>query len=164
MSLCAPEPCIDGQLLDDRTLATYDVVDSSRREGVMTRERLQVKRSNGPVLKNRLISTLITYLPGAWIDPKDHELIALYRLRYTLAMEEKKYDTAMIFLNKILELDPMNLEAKLCKGEIYHRCLGDYPAAIDQYNKVIRLSASGNDESINTRARAAMSEIMEMLS
>jgi tetratricopeptide (TPR) repeat protein len=130
----------------------------------MTRERLQVKRSNGPVLKNRLISTLLTYLPGAWIDPKDHELIALYRLRYKMAMEEKKYDTAMIFLNKILELDPMNLEAKLCKGEIYHRCLGDYPAAIDQYNKVIRLSASGNDESINTRARAAMSEIMEMLS
>jgi len=129
----------------------------------MTRQRLQVKRSNGPVLKSRLISTLLTYLPGAWIDPKDNELIALYRLRYRMAMEEQKYDTAMIFLNKILELDPMNLEAKLCKGDIYHRCLGDYPAAIEQYNKVIRLSAK-SDESMNTRARAAMSEIMEMLS
>jgi len=131
----------------------------------MTRQRLQVKRSNGPApLKNRLISTLLTVLPGAWIDPKDHELITLYRLRYKMAMEEQKYDTAMIFLNKILELDPLNLEAKLCKGEIYHRCLGDYPAAIEQYNKVIRLSSNGNDESMNTRARAAMSEIMELLS
>ena len=128
------------------------------------RERLQVKRSNGPVLKNRLLSTLLTYLPGAWIDPKNNELIALYRLRYKMALEEQKYDTAMIFLNKILELDPMNLEAKLCKGEIYHRCLGDYPSAIEQYNKVIRLSANGTDTAVNTRARAAMSEIMEMLS
>ena len=130
----------------------------------MTRQRLQVKRSDAPVLRNRLISTLLTYLPGAWIDPKDNELIALYRLRYKMAMEEQKYDTAMIFLNKILELDPMNLEAKLCKGDIYHRCLGDYPAAIEQYNKVIRLSAKGNDDAVNSRARAAMSEIMEMLS
>jgi len=68
----------------------------------------------------------------------------------------------MIFLNKILELDPMNLDAKLCKGDIYHRCLGDYPRAIEQYNKVIRLSAE--DDNVRTRARAAMSEIMEMLS
>ena len=128
------------------------------------RQRIQVKRSNGPVLKNRLLSTLLTYLPGAWIDPKDNELIALYRLRYKMALEEQKYDTAMIFLNKILELDPMNLEAKLFKGEIYHRCLGDYPRAIEQYNKVIRLSANDADNAVHTRARAAMSEIMEMLS
>src|ERR687891_1970428 len=119
------------------------------------RQRIQVKRSNGPVLKNRLLSTLLTYLPGAWIDPKDNELIALYRLRYKMALEEEKFDTAMIFLNKILELDPMNAEAKLCKGEIYHRCLGDYPRAIEQYNKVIRLSASDSDTAVNTRARAA---------
>src|SRR3954447_11598976 len=118
------------------------------------RQQIPVKRSN-PALKTRLLATIRTYLPGAWIDPKQHELVALYRLRYKMAMEEQKYDTAMIFLNKILELDPMNLEAKLCKGEIYHRCLGDYPAAIDQYNKVIRLSANGNDQAVNTRARAA---------
>ena len=130
----------------------------------MRQQRIQVKRSNGPVLKSRLISTLLTYLPGAWIDPKDNELIALYRLRYKMAMEEEKYDTAMIFLNKILELDPMNLDAKLCKGEIYHRCLGDYPRAIEQYNKVIRLSATQQDETMQIKARTAMSEIMEMLS
>ena len=147
------------------------------------RQRIQVKRPNpaapqartqpspqqvgapsGPPLRisTRLISTLRTYLPGAWIDPRNNELIALYRLRYRMAMEEEKYDTAMIFLNKILELDPLNLEAKFCKGEIYHRCLRDYSRAIEQYNKVIRLS--GADEAISTRARAGMAEIMEMLS
>ena len=134
------------------------------------RQTIRVKRSNpapqpaSVSTKGRLLSTLISYIPGAWIDPRDNELITLYRLRYKMAMEEQKYDTAMIFLNKILELDPMNLDAKLCKGEIYHRCLGDYPRAIEQYNKVIRLSSDGEDETANTRARAAMSEIMEMLS
>lgn len=126
------------------------------------RQRIEVKRSN-PAIKDRLLTTLRTVMPGAWIVPRDNELITLYRLRYRMAMEEEKFDTAMIFLNKILELDPMNLDAKLSKGEIYHRCLGDYPRAIEQYNKVIRLSA-GHNEAVHTRARAAMSEIMEMLS
>ncbi|HEX9984619.1 MAG TPA: hypothetical protein VGF69_15260 [Thermoanaerobaculia bacterium] len=128
-------------------------------------QRIGIKRSNPPIKnKNRILSTILTYLPGAWIDPKDNELIALYRLRYKMAMEEQKHDTAMIFLNKILELDPMNVEAKLCKGEIYHRCLGDYPKAIEQYNKVIRLTSDGQDQTVHTKARAAMSEIMELFS
>jgi len=130
------------------------------------RQTISVKRSNPaapqPGMKGRLLDTLRNMVPGAWIDPKNNELITLYRLRYKMAMEEEKYDTAMIFLNKILELDPMNLDAKLCKGDIYHRCLGDYPSAIEQYNKVIRMSAE--DDNVRTRARAAMSEIMEMLS
>jgi tetratricopeptide (TPR) repeat protein len=129
----------------------------------MREQRIEVKRSNPPV-RNRLLSTLLTYLPGAWIDPKDNELIALYRLRYKMAVEEQKYDTAMIFLNKILELDPMNVEAKLCKGEIYHRFLHDYTRAIEQYNKVIRLTSDRQQEPVHVRARTAMAEIMEMLS
>ncbi|HEY6138472.1 MAG TPA: hypothetical protein VI670_11975 [Thermoanaerobaculia bacterium] len=121
------------------------------------RQRIPVKRSN-------LLSAIFRHLPGAWIDPKQNELIALYRLRYKMAMDEEKYDTAMIFLNKIIELEPMNLEAKLAKGEIYHRCLQNYPAAIEQYNKVIRLSAGREEDPAQLRARAAMAEIMEMLS
>lgn len=128
------------------------------------RQTIPVKRSNATAPKNRLLNTLLTYLPGAWIDPKNNELITLYRLRYRMAMEEEKYDTAMIFLNKILELDPLNLEAKLCKGDIYHRCLGDYPRAIELYNKVIRLSADDGNEVVRSKAQAAMSEIMELLS
>src|SRR5258708_26088265 len=129
----------------------------------MRQQRLEVKRAN-PAVRNRLLSTILTYLPGAWIDPKNNELVTLYRLRYKMAMEEQKFDTAMIFLNKILEIDPMNLEAKLCKGELYHHCLGDYQKAIEQYNKVIRLSTMQRDQALNIKARAAMSEIMEMLS
>jgi len=127
------------------------------------RQQIPVKRSN-PALKTRLLATIRTYLPGAWIDPKQNELVTLYRLRYKMAMEEQKFDTAMIFLNKILELEPMNVEAKLCKGEIYHRFLNDYPKAIEQYNKVIRLTSDQQSEQVHVRARAAMAEIMELLS
>jgi len=127
------------------------------------RQRIPVKRSY-PVPRSRLLSTLLNYVPGAWIEPKNNELISLYRLRYKIAMEEERFDTAMIFLNKILELDPVNAEAKLCKGEIYHRCLGDYPRAIEQYNKVIRLTSDRQGDAVHLRARAAMSEIMELIS
>ena len=129
----------------------------------MRQQRLPVKRAN-PATRNRFLNTILTYLPGAWIDPKDNELISLYRLRYKMAMEEKKHDTAMIFLNKILELDPVNVEAKLCKGEIYYRCMNDYTRAIEQYNKVLRLTSDRQDDAVHLRARAAMAEIMELLS
>ena len=129
----------------------------------MRQQRLPVKRAN-PATRNRFLDTIRTYLPGAWIDPKTSELVSLYRLRYRMAMEEQKHDTAMIFLNKILEIDPVNVEAKLCKGEIYYRCLNDYTHAIEQYNKVLRLTSDRQDDAVHVRARAAMAEIMELLS
>jgi len=127
------------------------------------RQRLEIKRSDSHS-NNRLLSTIRNYLPGAWIAPKNNELIALYRLRYRMALEEQKYDAALIFLNKILELDPTDVEAKLCKGEVYHRCLHDYSKAIDLYNKVLRLTNDKPTGTLHRRARAAMAEIMEMLS
>lgn len=127
------------------------------------RQRLQTYRSSSAI-RNRLLSTIFRHLPGAWIDPKHNELISLYRLRYKMALEEQKYDTALIFLNKIVELDPMDLEAKLCKGEIYHHNLQDFQKAIEQYNKVIRLTNDNQTHAVHVRARAAMAEIMEMLS
>jgi tetratricopeptide (TPR) repeat protein len=126
-------------------------------------QRFQGNRSN-PAVKGRLLSTLLRHLPGAWLDPKQNELISLYRLRYRMALEEEKYDTALIFLNKITELDPLDLEAKLAKGEVYQHGLRDYPKAIEQYNKVIKLTNEKESATIHRRARAAMAEIMEMLS
>src|ERR1700730_5850633 len=125
--------------------------------------RVPGNRSN-PAVKNRLLSTLIRHLPGAWVDPKNNELISLYRLRYRMALEDEKYDTALIFLNKIVELDPFDMEAKLAKAEVFHYGLHDSPKAIEHYNKVIKLTNEKDSEKIHRRARAAMAEIMEMLS
>src|SRR6476619_6304332 len=118
------------------------------------RQRLEIKRSDAHS-NNRRLSTIRNYLPGAWILPKNNELITLYRLRYKMALDERKYDAALIFLNKILELDPVNAEAKLCKGEIYHRCLQDYVKAIEQYKKVLRITSERESAAIHLRARAA---------
>lgn len=127
-------------------------------------QRLEVKRSSEPT-KARLISAIRTCLPGAWIQPNHEELIALYRLRYRMALEEQKYDSAMIFLNKILEVDPLNAEAKLSKGELYYRHMGDFTRAVEQYNKVIRVPVKDQrSDELRSKARTSLSEIMELLS
>src|SRR5439155_27161395 len=97
------------------------------------RQRLEVKRAN-PATRTRLLSAIFRHLPGAWIDLNHQELISLYRLRSRMPLDEQKYDSALIFLNKIIELDPVNVEAKLSKGELYHRGLREYRSAIEQYN------------------------------
>ena len=127
-------------------------------------ERIQVKRSQTPPQRGRLLSAIRTYLPGAWVSPSPQELISLYRLRYRMALEDGKYDSALIFLNKILEVDPMNSEAKLCVAELYHRHLGDLGRAVEQYNKVIRLTASTPADQVHKRARTSLTEILELLS
>lgn len=119
---------------------------------------------NGRLKTSGLIFAILERLPGAWIQPRDQDLVSLYRLRYRMAMDEGKYDTALIFLNKILEVEPSNLEAKLGKGEIFHRHLHDYTRAVEQYNKVIKLTSSDSQSEVHTRARASMSEILELLS
>lgn len=126
-------------------------------------ERIQVRKSS-PAQRGRLLSAIRTYLPGAWLSPAPEELVSLYRLRYKMALEEQKYDAALIFLNKILEVDPSNVEAKLCIAELYHRHLGDLGRAVDHYNKVIRLTAGRPGDQIYRRARVSLTEILELLS
>jgi tetratricopeptide (TPR) repeat protein len=126
-------------------------------------ERLTIKPQAAQT-KKRLLSSIIHYMPGAWFTPSSNELVALYKQRYKMALEEHKYDAALIFLNKILEVDPANLEAKFCKGEIYHRHLNDYTRAVEQYRKIIRLTADRQEDAVHLRAKDSLTEIMEMLS
>lgn len=123
-------------------------------------QRLRIKRSS----RGRLLSAILDHLPGAWIQPSTNDLVSLYRMRYRMALEEKKYDIALIFLNKILEVDPMNLDAKFAKGEIYHIHLRDYPRAVEQYSRIVRITATAAQEAAHVKARTALSELMEMLS
>ena len=123
--------------------------------------RLPVRRSSAST-RSGLVSAIKAYLPGAWVTPSKDDLITLYRMRYKMALDEQKFDTALIFLNKILEVEPLDVEAKLNKAEVYHRHLRDYDRAVEQYHKVIRLTPSSDAR--NTRARNGMTEIMELLS
>jgi tetratricopeptide (TPR) repeat protein len=125
--------------------------------------RLPVTRSMQPA-RNGFLSAILTHIPGAWFNPKNDELVALYSLRYKMALEERKYDIALIFLNKILEVDPGNVEAKLCKADLYYRHIRNYGLAIEQYNKVIRLTSDRPGDASCERARNSLAEIMELLS
>ncbi|MGA7616610.1 MAG: tetratricopeptide repeat protein [Thermoanaerobaculia bacterium] len=126
----------------------------------MQREAGQSSVSTG----RRLLSALLTHLPGAWIQPSNRELKSLYRVHYERALAEQRYDSAMIFLNKMLEADPHDLEARLLVGELYHRHLHDYDRAVEQYNKVLRLTSGVRSSPIHTRARVSLSELIELLS
>lgn len=129
----------------------------------MINQQLRIRR-HAPPAKSRLLSAVMTYLPDAWFSPSSKELVSLYRLRYKMALDERKYDSALIFLNKVLEVEPLNLEAKLSKAELYHRHLNDYGSAVENYNKVIRLSQQTPASAVHLKARESLSELMEMLS
>ena len=127
-------------------------------------DRLAIKATPAAATRGRLISSLLRHVPGAWVSPTPNELIALYRQRYKMAVNDQKFDTALIFLNKILEIDPLNIEAKFCKGEIYHRYLSDLPRALEQYQRILRLTSGSDEQHYSDRARTSMSEIIELLS
>ncbi|MBW3563508.1 MAG: tetratricopeptide repeat protein [Acidobacteria bacterium] len=96
------------------------------------------------------------------MSPSPQDLVALYRMRYEMALEESKFDSALVFLNKILEVDPRNLEAKLQIGRIHHLHTREYSKAIAEYNKVIRLAS--DDAPIRNQARSSLSELIELVS
>lgn len=123
--------------------------------------RVDAKRTGS--IGGKLVSALRGVLPGAFIQPSNQDLIALYKLRYRIALDEGKFDSAMIFLDKILEVEPSNVEARLLKGELYHRHIRDYGRAVDTYSRLLRI-VSERDREITTRARAGLSELMELLS
>ena len=110
----------------------------------------------------RLVAALMAYLPKAWVSPSSEELVSLYRLRYRMAIDERKFDCALVFLDKIIEVDPRNLEARLLKAEVFHRDLNDFSRAVESYNKVIRLSS--REDSLHARAKNSLSELMELVS
>lgn len=124
-------------------------------------DRLPIRKTEVPSSK-RLISAVLSRLPGAWMSPSPQDLVALYRMRYEMALEESKFDSALVFLNKILEVDPRNLEAKLQIGRIHHLHTREYSKAIAEYNKVIRLAS--DDAPIRNQARSSLSELIELVS
>lgn len=123
--------------------------------------RLPIRKTEAPARK-KFLSSLLTHLPGAWISPSEEELVSLYQLRYRMAMDERKYDIALVFLNKILEVQPRNYEARLRKGEIYHLHTRDVPQAIDQYKRIIRMAPPGDHH--REVARTSLTELIEFVS
>lgn len=64
----------------------------------------------------------------------------LYYRRACLAATEERYDVALIFCGKAVELDSRHFPARLLMAQIQDRGLRDLEAAIHAYRKVIALA------------------------
>ena len=71
--------------------------------------------------------------------------IALYRRRAEMALREERWNDALVFLAKILRLNPYDLAARMTVAQTFHRGLDEPTKAILTYEKVI--AAAGYDES-----------------
>lgn len=85
--------------------------------------------------------------------------IALYRRRADMALREERWNDALVFLAKILRLNPYDLAARMSVATTYHHGLEETTKAILTYEKVI--AAAGYDES-NPYCASAREGIREL--
>jgi tetratricopeptide (TPR) repeat protein len=71
--------------------------------------------------------------------------IALYRRRAEMALREERWNDALVFLAKILRLNPYDLAARMSVASTFHYGLEEPTKALLTYEKVI--AAAGYDES-----------------
>lgn len=80
----------------------------------------------------------------------------LYYRRACLAASEERYDVAMVFASKALNLDPGHLPTRLLVAQIHDRGLNDVQSAIQAYKKVIALSGYEGSNPYCAAAREAL--------
>ena len=80
----------------------------------------------------------------------------LYYRRACLAAVEERYDVALIFCGKALELESAHLPTRLLIAQIYDRGLNDWDAAVPAYRKVIALAGYESDNPYCATARAGL--------
>ncbi len=85
--------------------------------------------------------------------------IALYRRRAEMALREERWNDALVFLAKILRLNPYDLAARMSVATTYHLGLEEPTKAILTYEKVI--AAAGYDDS-NPYCASAREGIREL--
>ncbi len=85
--------------------------------------------------------------------------IALYRRRAEMARREERYADSLVFLAKILRLNPYDLSARMQVAETYHRCLDEPAKALLTYEKVIASAGYDDSNPWCAHAREAIREI-----
>ncbi len=70
------------------------------------------------------------------IQDEQSALVALYHRRYEIALFEERYDSAMVFLDRILEVQPRRLETRISRARLFET-IGNSRRAIDAYLRVL---------------------------
>jgi tetratricopeptide (TPR) repeat protein len=109
------------------------------------------------------IQRLFKSFRSTWAGEREEvtldEEIALYRLRAQVAMKEERFQDALVFLAKILRLDPYDLTARLAVAETYHRALNEPTKALLTYEKVIAAANYDESNSCCVKARQGIREL-----
>jgi tetratricopeptide (TPR) repeat protein len=85
----------------------------------------------------------------------------LYYRRARLAAAEERFDVALVFCAKAIEVAPRHLAARLLAAKIHDRGLNDLEAAVAGYKKVIALAAYDGANPHCVAAREALDALVQ---
>ena len=80
----------------------------------------------------------------------------LYLQRALKAASEERFDVALVFCIKALEVEPGNLGALLLSGRLYDHARNDIDKAVQAYRKVIALAGYDETNPYCAAARRAL--------
>ena len=95
------------------------------------------------------------------LDPSD--AISVFRHHAARAMAEERWASALVFLDRILEIDPGNTEAWLTKGHVHLFGRDDEHSAIACYRQVVVLGGYDETNPHVHRAQATLERLLKRL-
>lgn len=104
------------------------------------------------------LRNLTQLLPGQ-SDPTGEA--ELYYRRARLAAAEERFDVALVFCTKAVEVAPRHLAARLLIAKIYDKGLNDLEAAVAGYKKVIALAGYDGTDPNCLAAREALDQLVQ---
>ena len=104
------------------------------------------------------LRNLSQLLPGQ-SDPSGEA--DLYYRRACLAAAEERFDVALVFCLKAIEVAPRHLSARLLLARIHDRAFGNLEAAVAAYKKVIALAGYDGNNAECTAAREALDALVQ---
>jgi tetratricopeptide (TPR) repeat protein len=104
------------------------------------------------------LRNLSQLLPGQ-SDPNGEA--DLYYRRACLAAAEERYDVALVFCLKAVEVSPRHLPSRLLLARIHDRGLHDVEAAIAGYKKVIAIAGYDGADPHCAAAREALDALVQ---
>ena len=104
------------------------------------------------------LRNLSQLLPGQ-TDPTGEA--DLYYRRARLAAAEERFDVALVFCTKAVEVAPRHLAARLLMARIYDRGLNDLESAVAGYKKVIALAGYDGTDPHCLAAREALDTLVQ---
>lgn len=110
---------------------------------------------------NHLASTL-KHLPFFFpARPASEREAHLYLERALKAAAEERYDVALVFSRKALDIEPGNLAARLLAARLYDHVLHDIDRAVDAYRRVIVLAGYDASNRYCAAARQALDALVK---